>query len=170
MVAGDLYPAFSNVYPEILAPWIREVDFRRLVESLNAQLARTFNPSGARVWVDGIMGLLTGWLWEDLGFAKAKSGMREIEKIVDKWNSERNNDSTIDDSNLVHCIQPRRTGFLSLDIVIPDPKIMLVNDAQRATSDHQLGTRPSTTGLNSTGLGVSGAGEPRLEEETRHET
>ena len=134
MAAGDLYPAFSNVYPEILAPWIREVDFRRLIDSLNTQLEYTFQPAGLRVWMDGIMGCLTGWLWEDFGLTKSKSGMRQVEQIINIWNQERKADPEIENSDLVHCIQLRRTGFLCLDIVIPDPKVMVVNQTQMKQS------------------------------------
>lgn len=129
-VAGDLYPAYSNVYPEILAPWVSEVDFRTLIEGLNTKLAQVFDPTGARAWVDGVLGCLTGWVWEDLGFNKSKSGMRDIEKFIDKWNQEVKTKSQAEDADLVQCIQLRRTGFLSIDIVIPDPKVMVVNEAQ----------------------------------------
>jgi hypothetical protein len=145
MVAGDAYPAYSNVYPEILAPWIQEIDFRRLIEALNAQLAYTFDPTGFRVWIDAVMGCLTGWLWEDLGLTKAKSGMKEVERIIENWNNERNKESRSDDQDLVHCIQLRRTGFLCLDIVIPDPKVMVVNEAQMKQSRVNGGILPSAT-------------------------
>ena len=144
MAAGDLYPAFSNVYPEILAPWIREVDFRRLIEGINTRLAHAFNPAGARAWADGVMGCLTGWLWEDLGLTKAKGGMKDIERFIDIWNQERKTNSQAEDTEVVQCIQLRRTGFLCLDIVIPDPKVIVVNEAHSRVSQNPGNSHPIT--------------------------
>lgn len=144
MAAGDLYPAFSNVYPEILEPWIREVDFRRLIEGINTRLAHAFNPTGTRAWADGIMGCLTGWIWEDLGLSKAKGGMRDIERFIDVWNREREGDSKAEDSEVVQCIQLRRTGFLCLDIVIPDPKVIVVNEPQTKEPQNSGNGHPTT--------------------------
>ena len=128
MMVGDLAPAFSNTYPEILAPWVREADFRQLIETLNNQLVQTFSPSGARVWVDAFLGLVTGWLWDDVGAAKSKAGVRKLESIVEEWNERcrrENLQSSIGmgsrdgEADIVRCMELRRTGFMSLDFVIP---------------------------------------------------
>ena len=144
MAAGDLYPAFSNVYPEILAPWIREVDFRRLIEGINTRLTHAFNPTDTRAWADGVMGCLTGWLWEDLGFTKAKGGMKDMERFIDAWNQERKTNAEAEDSEVVQCIQLRRTGFLCLDIVIPDPKVIVVNENRGGETHNQVDGHPVT--------------------------
>ena len=171
MVAGDLYPVLSNVYPEILAPWVREVDFRRLIEKLNAILAESFAPRGARAWVDMLMGLVTGWLWEDLGLTRAKKGAREMESVVASWNEERlredrgrsRSEGDREEMSLVQAIDLRRTGFLCLDIVIPDPKVVVVDEKNGNESQKSGGavmrsrevTRPGT----GTGEGAVVAGE-----------
>ena len=160
MVAGDLHPSFSNTYPEILAPWIRETDFRKLIEALNTQLALTFAPSGTRAWVDTILGFATGWLWDDIGASKAKAGVRKLEAIVEEWNEQRQREnlqssmglSKDEEQNIVRCVELRRTGFMSLDIVIPDPRISLIDEEQRSL--FLGGTRP-TTRPGSAGGGVA---------------
>ena len=89
MVAGDLAPTFSNVYPEILEPWVTEPDFRILVRTVNDGLVKAFAPTGWRAWIDTIMGVATGWLWEDFGAAGVKSGVRGVEGFIEQWNGGR---------------------------------------------------------------------------------
>ena len=171
MVAGDLYPVLSNVYPEILAPWVREVDFRRLIEKLNALLAESFAPRGARAWMDMLMGLVTGWLWEDLGLTRAKRGAKEMESVVASWNEERlredrgrsRSEGDREEMSLVQAIDLRRTGFLCLDIVIPDPKVVVVVDEKNGNGSQRSGgavmrSREATRPGTGTGEGVIAMG------------
>jgi len=118
MVAGDLYPAFQNLYPEILAGWINEETFRDMIAELNRRLEYSFNPGTGRAAFDAIIGALTGFLWEDFGLTRVKSGMKGIEAWIDTWNQQREREN-----NQVRLVQPRRTGFLNLDIIIPDPGV-----------------------------------------------
>ncbi|KAL8627647.1 hypothetical protein Q9189_006641, partial [Teloschistes chrysophthalmus] len=91
MLAADLAPQYSNIYPETLEPWVSESDFRSLISHINAQLLIAFgadsltitpNPNhnttagekrgkiglgNHKTWLDALLGLLTGWIWEDLG-------------------------------------------------------------------------------------------------------
>ena len=111
MIAGDLAPTFSNVYPEILDPWVSEQDFRVLIQRINEGLLQAFNPLGWRAWVDAVLGIATAWLWEDLGFTGAKSGVRGVEAFIERWNAEK---SGKDAEAEVRIIPLRRTGYLSV--------------------------------------------------------
>ncbi|KAI6954394.1 hypothetical protein D0867_13340 [Hortaea werneckii] len=118
LVAGDLYPQFANLYPEILDPLVSDADFRFLISNLNLRLREAFDPFSFRAWVDGFLGLVTGWLWEDLGFTGAKRGVKGLEGFVEEWNR-----GIREQGREVWVVQPRRTGFMALDFVIPDPGI-----------------------------------------------
>ena len=119
--AGDLYPQYANLYPEILDPLVSEQDFRFLVSNINARLKETFDPYSTRAAVDAVLGAVTGYMWETLGLTGAKKGMRSLEGFVEKWNAERRRQERD-----VRLVQLRRTGFMSLDFVIPDPGIDVV--------------------------------------------
>ncbi len=126
MIAGDLAPTFSNTYPEILEPWIREADFRLLVKGINEGLIEAFSPYGWRAWLDLVLGVLTGWLWEDFGFAAVKARCRGVEDFIERWNVESRVGMEKEEVELVRAIPLRRTGYLCLDIQIPDPHVGLV--------------------------------------------
>lgn len=111
MIAGDLAPTFSNVYPEILDPWVSEQEFRTLVKKVNEGLLRAFNPLGWRAWMDAVLGVTTAWLWEDLGFTGVKSGVRGVEELIEGWNAEK---GKRDAEPEVRIIPLRRTGYLSV--------------------------------------------------------
>ena len=169
MVDGDLYPAFSNTYPEILSPWIREADFRRLIENVNDGLKRAFEPRGVRSWMDAVLGAITGFIWDDFGAYKSKKGVRAVERFVQEWNEERRrenltttpreavaaeakeDDSEADPAEVVRCVELRRTGFLCLDFVIPDPKVAVVGSEADGGGTRPT-TRPTTAGLSLAGL------------------
>lgn len=129
MVVGDLAPTFSNTYPEVLEPWISEADFRTLIKEINDGLVTAFSPYGWRAWVDSALGVATGWIWEDLGFAAVKSQVRRVEQLIEEWNGRRGNTLEKDEEGeLVRAIPLRRTGYLCLDIQIPDPHVGLVEE------------------------------------------
>ena len=128
MIAGDLAPLFSNTYPEILDPWVNESDFRHLITEINQGLMKTFSPFGWRAWVDAILGVATGWIYEDLGFAGVKRGAKDVELLIEKWNGRRREGLDSEDAELVKAIPLRRTGYLCLDIQIPDPHVGAVED------------------------------------------
>jgi len=117
MVAGDLAPAFSNIYPEILDPLVTEEQFRALISHLNTGLLSAFSPWNKRNWLDMVMGLLTGWIWDDLGLANTKHETKKLELWLDEWNSK------FGAPQGVKAIPLRRTAYLSLDIQIPDPQL-----------------------------------------------
>ncbi|MCJ1224013.1 hypothetical protein MMC12_000656 [Toensbergia leucococca] len=142
---GDLAPTFSNTYPEILSPWIPEADFRLLIRHVNAELMRVFGPWGWRNWADACMGVATGWVWEDVGAAKVKRGIRGVETWLEEWGARWGEGVAV--------VPLRRTGYLSLDIQIPDPQVGFVESDSAAsrpptttteTKPETLRTRPST--------------------------
>ncbi|OAA55589.1 Golgin subfamily A member 7/ERF4 [Niveomyces insectorum RCEF 264] len=154
LIAGDLAPTFSNLYPEILDPaGLPEQEFRRVVDKLNRELTAAFAPWSVRNVVDGVLGLVTGWLWEDMGFTGAKARLARLERWIDRWNAlmaaggegagQHNNDN--DDRPIPPKIIPlRSTGYMTLDIQIGDPEIAAVP--------------PSTPAASRAGLASSDAG------------
>lgn len=118
LIAGDLYPALQNIYPEILVDYISEPEFRTVIETLNRMLKETFSPTAARSVVDSVMGVLTGFLWDDAGLTGPKGGVKKIEAWTDRWNQDKASTGL-----QVRLIPLRKTAFLSLDIQIPDPGI-----------------------------------------------
>ncbi|ORY17663.1 Golgin subfamily A member 7/ERF4 family-domain-containing protein, partial [Clohesyomyces aquaticus] len=121
MVKGDLAPTFANLYPEILDPLISEDAFRDIIKRVNDDLVKAFNPMSFRAWMDAVMGVATFWLWDDAGLTAVKRQLTELEKWLDGWN--RN----VGEKEGVKIISLRRTGYLTLDIQIPDPHIGVDN-------------------------------------------
>ena len=127
-------------------------------------MKRAFEPRGARSWIDAILGALTGYLWDDFGAYKSKKGVRDVERFVEEWNEERRRENAAatpttakadtkesgaegNEADVVRCVELRRTGFLCLDFVIPDPKVAVVG-----SEADMVGTRPTTAGLSLPGL------------------
>jgi len=131
--SGDLYPQYANLYPEILDPVVSESDFRFLITNLNTRLEKAFNPFATRAWIDAALGVATGFIWDDMGFTGAKSGMKGIEQFLDKWNAQK-----AAKNQEVRLVQLRRTGFMALDFVIPDPGIDMALEPD--IEEHGLGT------------------------------
>ena len=111
---GDEALTFSQSYPEILEPFVSETHFRDLINHVNATLIRAFSPWRPRAWFDAGMGLLTGWLWDDLGAPAVKRELAELENWIIRWNK------NAEKADGVEVIPLRRTAYLSLDIQIPD--------------------------------------------------
>ena len=118
LASGDLYPQYANLYPEILDPLVSDTDFRFLITNLNGRLKDAFNPFGTRAWVDSILGVVTGFLWDDLGMTGVKKGVKSMEAFIEKWNKDREQEG-----KEVRLVQLRRTGFMALDFIVPDPGI-----------------------------------------------
>lgn len=117
-IAGDLYPQYANLYPEILDPLVTEPDFRFLVTNLNSQLKAAFDPFTTRAWLDSVLGVATGYIWDDFGLTGANRGVKNIEASIERWNKERRHEG-----KEVMLVQVRTTGFMSLDFIVPDPGI-----------------------------------------------
>ncbi|KAL4967530.1 ERF4 family protein [Aspergillus stella-maris] len=138
MVKGDLAPTYSNLYPEILDPLLPEQEFRRIVATVNDELIGAFNPYSFRNWIDGAIGLITGWIWEDIGASGVKSHLRRLEDWLEKWNRE------VGAKDGVRIWSLRRTAYMSLDIQIPDPKVGIVASEGGLS---RPGTRPDSEGV-----------------------
>ncbi|KAK3939937.1 Golgin subfamily A member 7/ERF4 family-domain-containing protein [Diplogelasinospora grovesii] len=126
LLEGDLAPTFSNLYPEILDPaGLTEQEFRRVIDKLNGELVPAFNPYSWRNLLDGVLGLATGWLWDDFGLTGIKSRLSALEKWIEQWNAEMEKTFSGADEAAIppKIVSLRRTGYMSLDIQIPDPEI-----------------------------------------------
>ncbi|KAF5521080.1 Ras modification protein ERF4 [Colletotrichum aenigma] len=125
LLEGDLAPTFSNLYPEILDPaGLSEQEFRRIIDRLNGELVPIFSPYNWRNIMDSVLGLVTGWLWDDLGFTGVKARLKRLERWVDQWNNEMEKTVGNEDPSMApRIISLRRTGYMTLDIQIPDPEI-----------------------------------------------
>ncbi|KAI5365228.1 Putative Golgin subfamily A member 7/ERF4 protein [Septoria linicola] len=141
LVAGDLYPQYANLYPEILDPLVSDEEFRDLIQQVNSILLRAFSPYTSRAWIDAILGAATGYFWDDLGFTGAKGGEKELERYVERWNTEREKEG-----REVKLITPRTTGFMSLDFVVPDPGIDIAAESED-DGDAVTGNQQSQAGL-----------------------
>jgi hypothetical protein len=119
MLEGDLAPTFSNLYPEILDPaGVSEQDFRQLIEKINRGLIPAFNPWGWRNLLDGVMGFMTGWVWDDLGLSAVKGRLRAVEKGIEEWNREM--EGRFKESGAAPWIVPlRRTGYMNVCLTHP---------------------------------------------------
>lgn len=145
MVKGDLAPTFSNLYPEILDPLVSEQEFRRIVSKINGELVKAFDPFSLRNWIDGAIGLITGWVWDDMNMPGIKSHLRRVEDWLDKWNRE------VGSKEGVQIWSLRRTAYMTIDIQIPDPKIGLVNSEVPSAPDTRPNTGPPVGGEESGG-------------------
>ncbi|KAL2170164.1 hypothetical protein VTG60DRAFT_5116 [Thermothelomyces hinnuleus] len=125
LLEGDLAPTFSNLYPDILDPaGVSEQEFRRVIDKLNTELIQIFNPYSWRNILDNALGLATGWLWDDLGFTSAKMRLRKLEQWIEQWNSEMEKTVGSEEGVIPPKIVPlRKTGYMTLDIQIPDPEL-----------------------------------------------
>lgn len=108
MIAGDQAPTFSNLYPEILEPVMPEQEFRTIVQHVNSELMRAFDPWSWRNWIDALLGVLSGWVWEDLGLTGTKRRLRGVEGWLEEWNAR------VGDKEGVRVVGLRRTGYLTV--------------------------------------------------------
>ncbi|KAJ4420116.1 hypothetical protein N0V82_004563 [Gnomoniopsis sp. IMI 355080] len=142
LLKGDLAPTFSNMYPEILDPaGLSEVEFRRVIDKLNTELITIFNPSNVRNILDSVMGLATGWLWDDLGFTYAKAKLAALERWIERWNKEMEKTAKTSggDENMIppKIVPLRQTAYMSLDIQIFDPEIQTAQSTRGESRDHE---------------------------------
>lgn len=113
MAQGDLAPQFSNTYPEILAPWVGEAEFRELVGRVNRGLGGALGVGWGGVG-DALLGLLTGWLWDDAGLAAGKRRLNGVERDLQAWNEGRKGRGRGGEEELVRVVELRKSGFMSV--------------------------------------------------------
>lgn len=116
LLHGDLAPTFSNLYPEILDPaGFSEHEFRKVVDRVNAEIVPAFDPYSLRNVLDSMLGLVTGWLWDDLGLTGIKSRLNNLEKWLEQWNEEMVRSLASDEGAIPpKLISLRRTGYMSV--------------------------------------------------------
>ncbi|KAF2866541.1 Golgin subfamily A member 7/ERF4 family-domain-containing protein [Massariosphaeria phaeospora] len=117
MVKGDIAPTFANLYPQILDPLVTEDEFRKIIKKINDALLDAHDPFTLRAWLDSALGVATAWLWEDLGLTKVKQKLGALERWIEQWNR------SVGQEQGVQIVSLRRTGYLTLDIQIPDPQL-----------------------------------------------
>ncbi|KFX93976.1 hypothetical protein V490_04580 [Pseudogymnoascus sp. VKM F-3557] len=148
MIAGDLAPTFSATYPELLGEaGLGEAEFRRCVESINARLIEAFDPFGVRNLVDAVMGLCTGWFWDDAGLTYTKRCLAAVEKAIEGFNRELEMGSS-----QARFISLKKSAYMSLDVQIPTPQIGFIesemdDDEDRASyagAEQPIGERAET--------------------------
>lgn len=157
MEAGDLYPVFSETYPEILLPHISEQSFRALIHQVNATLEAAYKPATTTAVIDGLLGALSGWVLEDAGLVGPKRRIKAVEAVIESFNNERLNERNngqrygpdAESDDLVMVVPLRRTAYMSLDIQIPDPKLNFDESAsQGSAANSAISTRrPSVAAL-----------------------
>lgn len=150
MIEGDLAPTFSNLYPEILDPaGVSEQEFRRIIEQVNDELVPAFNPWAAQNIFDGFMGLLTGWIWDDLGLTGVKRRLRNVERFLEAWNLNMEEKSH-EVGTAPKIVSLRRTGYMNvsaphcawevadrdqLDIQVKDPEVFYPAPSSRMPAE-----------------------------------
>jgi len=147
MILGDLAPTYSNIYPEILDPLLPEQEFRYIIDHINHSLMRAFDPFALSNWIDGVLGFLTGWFWEDFRGGGVKGELKRLEAWIEDWNR------TVGASDGVKLISLRRTGYMCLDIQIPDPQVEAVDEegrTQRSRGDVESNATPRPPGTATT--------------------
>lgn len=128
LIAGDLAPTFSNLYPEILDPaGVSEQEFRRVIEKLNGELMPIFNPLGFRNVLDSALGLVTGWLWDDFGLTAAKSRLNTLERWIDSWNQKMEKAMASEEGMIApKLISLRQTGYMTVSETLSNPASRVV--------------------------------------------
>ncbi|KAI5854682.1 Golgin subfamily A member 7/ERF4 family-domain-containing protein [Tricharina praecox] len=108
MYSGDLSPAFSYVYPEILEPFVSEVRFREVIKRVNDELYEAHTPWSRANIMEGVVGMLTLWMYEDIVDTKAKRRIENVERYLERVNEE------LEKEGGAKFIPLRRTGFLKV--------------------------------------------------------
>lgn len=111
MEHGDLAPAYSNVFPDILEPHVTEDQFRMVVSRVNALLQEAFDPWNMWNWVDAIVGLLTLWLLEEVAGTHVKRVLKDVESYLEGMNRE-----LADAGQKAKFVPLRRSGYMNVGV------------------------------------------------------
>lgn len=109
MYSGDMSPAFSNIYPEILEPYVPEERFRDVVGHVNRELRHAHSPWELANVVDGLVGMLTLWAYEDAVDSAAKRRIAAVERYLKDVNAE-----LAKKGSEARFVPLRRTGYLNV--------------------------------------------------------
>lgn len=113
MYSGDLSPAFSNVYPEILDQFLGEQKFRQVVKTVNEMLYDAHDPWNWGNWRDALLGLVTLWTLEEVVPTRAKRILRQVEEYLMGVNEELRKEGLP-----ARWIELRRSGYLNVSIYL----------------------------------------------------
>ncbi|CUS07809.1 unnamed protein product [Tuber aestivum] len=143
MINGDLSPAYSNTFPDILEPHVSEERFRMVIARVNNELAKAFDPWNLWNWLDAMFGLFTLWVLEDIIDTYVKRRLRAVEAFLQQQNEELERAG----SRAVF-VPLRRTGYMNLDVQIPDPTILPSDEGDQLPPDpdHKFNIAPSDAG------------------------
>ena len=108
MYSGDLSPAFSYVYPEILETFVSEARFREVIKRVNEELYEAHTPWSRANIIEGVVGMLTLWIYEDIVDTKAKRKIEKVERYLESVNEE------LEKEGGAKFIPLRRTGLLNV--------------------------------------------------------
>ena len=112
MFSGDLSPAFTNVYPEILEPYIPEELFREVVGRVNEGLRDAFDPWNMVNWADALAGVVTGFVWEEVAGTRVKRKVEEVEGYLREVNRRLEGRG-----EGVRFVELRRCGYLNVSLL-----------------------------------------------------
>jgi hypothetical protein len=163
MLQGDLAPTFSNLYPEILDPaGVSEQEFRTIIEKVNSELIPAFNPWGLRNMLDATLGLVTGWVWDDLGLTGVKSRLRKVEQYLEDWNREMESKYKDGAGSAPQIVSLRRTGYMNVSS-------LLLGLAAIETNDDSLISKFPTPKLPTQCLSQQRTGQVRVSLNKQHD-
>lgn len=122
LIAGDIAPTFSNVYPAILEPYLSEADFHDMINRINDALLAAFS-CGESYSVtnifDNALDLLTRWLGEDVTYTRLRRRLAPLDEWLHEWNDSVGVQSGVKTHPL------KATGYMSVDIEIPNPNVVV---------------------------------------------
>ena len=79
---------------------------------------------------------------------RGRRGVARVEKFIEEWNRQKDMEKEEgeagagEENGLVKVIELWRSGYMSLDIQIPDPKVVLLRDAEgRERMESRMGSR-----------------------------
>ncbi|RPA78723.1 hypothetical protein BJ508DRAFT_211918 [Ascobolus immersus RN42] len=115
MLNGDITPGFSNIYPQIMEPYVSEEQFRTIIGKVNRDLREAFDPFNWRNILDGVLGVMTCWLWEDIkpGGTFTKRKLEGVEEFLEDMSRELRRESG---EKGVDIISLRRTGYANVSL------------------------------------------------------
>lgn len=131
LIAGDIAPTFSNVYPEILEPYLSEEAFHDIIGRINGELLAAFSSESYSVAtvIDSAIDLLTRWLGEDVTHTRLRRRLAPLDDWLQEWNA------SIGARRGVKTHSLKSTGYMSVDIEIPNPNLIVPYESRASLGD-----------------------------------